>query len=74
MKFRVMAKSTESLTVLFEPVAEEVEVMAGDYIVVEWTGDGLGEICPESDYLMIGSPMGGSMRAWKSDRTEIPIF
>ncbi|KPH99355.1 hypothetical protein OV450_5293 [Actinobacteria bacterium OV450] len=74
MKFKVMAKATESLTVLFEPVAEEVEIAAGDHIVVEWTGDGLGEICLESDYLMIGSPMGGNMRAWNSDRTEIPIF
>ncbi|MFC8373043.1 hypothetical protein ACFUIT_34640 [Streptomyces sp. NPDC057239] len=74
MKFRIIANDEDPLTVLFEPVAEEIEIFPGDYIVVEWVGSGFGEICPENGYLMVGSPMGGDMRAWRSDGREISIF
>ncbi|MEV6956905.1 hypothetical protein [Streptomyces sp. NPDC051183] len=74
MKFRLTAKPTEPITVVFEPVAEEFTIAAGDHIIVEWTGGGMGEISLEPDYLTIGSPMGGDMRAWDSEGVEIPIF
>jgi hypothetical protein len=69
-----MADPEKALTVVFEPVAEEIIISPGDYVVVEWTGDGMGEIWPRADYLHVGSPMGGDMRAWGSDGTEIRIF
>ncbi|MFK3983493.1 hypothetical protein ACI2K4_24295 [Micromonospora sp. NPDC050397] len=74
MKFKVFARSEKSLTVMFEPTAEEIVIPPGGHIVVEFIGGGMGEVCPEPEYLMIGSPMGGDMRAWHSDGTEIAIW
>jgi hypothetical protein len=75
MKLIVTATQDRPLTVVFEPVAEEFTIPPGDHILVEWdAAEGPAEICPESDHLMIGSPMKGTMRAWRSDGTEIPIF
>ncbi len=74
MKFRLTAKPKEPITVVFEPVAEEFTIPAGDHIIVEWTGDGLGEISLEPDFMTIGSPMGGDMRAWDSNGVEIRIW
>ncbi|MFD5933489.1 hypothetical protein [Streptomyces sp. NPDC060333] len=73
MNFTFTAKPKESIIVVFEPVAEEFAIPAGDHIVVEWIGE-MGEISLEPDHAVIHSPMGGDIRAWDSNGVEIRIW
>ena len=64
--------STDPLTMVFEPSAEEVELAPHAMIRVTWPGEQGAEIAWRPDLIQIGSPPGGGLRAWDSDGDEIP--
>lgn len=57
----------EPLRVIFEPAGTEVLLPVGKNIIVEFTGDEMGEIGHEPGCLLIWGGLGGSLRAWWSE-------
>ncbi|MDX8148176.1 hypothetical protein SK854_39105 [Lentzea sp. BCCO 10_0061] len=71
MKIRVVAKQKAPLLVVFEPLGEEYVVPPGEHIVVEWLGDGEGEIAVHDDHVKLWDPIRGSKRVWTAEGDEL---
>lgn len=73
-RFKVATLGDESIVVVFEPLGIEVQLATQDHLVVEWQGDGEGEVSHAPGVLSIWDPTGGRSRAWTSDGTEIHLW
>lgn len=71
MKVRVVAMRETPLLVVFEPLGEEYTIPAGKHIVVEWLGEGQGEITVHDDHVKLWDPIVGSKRVWTAEGDEL---
>jgi hypothetical protein len=63
----LIATDGEPLRVIFEPAGTEVLLPVGKNIIVEFTGEEMGEIGHEPGCLLIWSGPDGNLRAWWSE-------
>lgn len=71
MKILLVAKQEAPLTVVFEPLGEEHVIPSGGHIVVEWLGDGEGEVSVHDDHVKLWDPMRGTKRVSTADGDEL---
>ncbi|MFC1440375.1 hypothetical protein ABUW04_19150 [Streptacidiphilus sp. N1-10] len=70
-RFTIENNRTEPMEIIFEPSAVEITLEVNKGVLIEWEGDEIGEIVLTQDYVVVGSPAGGGMRAWDDDGDEI---
>ncbi|MBP2319752.1 hypothetical protein JOF56_000137 [Kibdelosporangium banguiense] len=63
----LISSHDEDLRVIFEPAGTEVMLPVGKHIIVEFTGDDMGEIGHEPGCMLIWSGLDGNLRAWWSE-------